>query len=648
MSGKPHILHDVKFVAREDLFWNDTMEIDNLHDCSFALINGQVSNEKACHKVIMEPHKDDYRDNENITILEVSRLSKRADFLHKEHNLQQDPAIKWLLSDHCQIDKLPFRYSRFALLIPSIVHKIHAAMTVERLCQTLLSPLGKIDRGLISTAITASSARETRDYQRLEFLGDSILKFLTSLALLARYPKYHEGVLSSMKDHIVSNSNLARAAVRIGLDSFIITKQFTGAKWRPLYNSVLLAGQLPKTREMSTKVLADVVEAIIGASFLDGGYKSAILCAKIFIPEVAWDTVTRSTDIFQGLYGSQTQSRAYADRAEQLLRYNFSLQSLLIEAITHASYQAPSVPAPYERLEFLGDSVLDNVVTIAAFSHEPPISVNRLHLIRTTIVNANYLGFLCLQHNIEISTFDSKISSARDVSTVETRKPFHLWQLLRHASPTIRKTQQACLARLQTLDTQISEALLQSKSHPWTLLARLEPPKPFSDLIESLLGAIYIDSRGSMEACRNFLTDIGLMRYLRRVLDIDIALLHPKEELGQLSNEEEVHYVMGKEGEEGKQRLTCTVIVGDTEIARVGDGLKVLEVQTRAAEIACDAIKRERLAKCEEEKSAESLDKVKPEDEKLLDDEEDDTEGKQSRKQEVALDNMAQQVLVEE
>ena len=90
-----------------------------------------------------------------------------------------------------------------------------------------------LDRGLVSTAISASSAQEPTNYQRLEFLGDSILKLSTSLALMSTHLSYHEKILSNMKDHVVSNGSLARAATRTGLDQFIITKPFTGAKWRP-------------------------------------------------------------------------------------------------------------------------------------------------------------------------------------------------------------------------------------------------------------------------------------------------------------------------------------------------------------------------------------------------------------------------------
>lgn len=165
---------------------------------------------------------------------------------------------------------------------------------------------------------------------------------------------------------------------------------------------------------------------------------------------------------------------------------------------------------------------------------------------------------------------------------------------MRHASPSVRLAQQKCLARHAVLHAAISSSLAHANYYPWTDLARLEPPKFFSDMVESILGAIYIDTHGSLSECQNFLEHLGLMPYLRRVLDNEIAVLHPKEELGQLADRDKVKYILGKEGEEGEERLTCTVIVGERTIVRVGDGLSTMEVQTRAADVACSILRRER------------------------------------------------------
>ena len=400
--------------------------------------------------------------------------------------------------------------------------------------------------------------------------------------------------VSHKKDHIVSNSSLATAAVRTGLDRFIITRPFTGQKWRPMYNGRLAANQPERTREMSTKILADVVEALIGASYLSGGSQMAVACLEIFLPDVPWSTALRASQILHRFYGAQIVVSTRVVAAEKVISHIFNLKSIILEALTHPSHYGLNTSSSYQRLEFCGDAILDNIVITNAFAHNPPLQPHRLHLIRAALVNANFLGFLCLTLSIFINRFEALGNESKKITTTDSSPPFYLWMSMRFASPSIRLAQQDCLARYEIAHSAISSSLAHGNHYPWTALARLEPPKFFSDIVESILGAIYIDTHGSFSECESFLEHLGLMPYLRRVLENDIAVLHPKEELGQLADQARVSYILGNEGAEGGERLTCTVIVGDRLISRVGDGLSTTEVQTRAADEACNTLRSEK------------------------------------------------------
>ena len=203
--------------------------------------------------------------------IRVKRLPKRADFLHPISGGNPDksgPSSRLLPTTNCTVDNLPFVYSQFASLIPSLLHTIEINMIAEDLCNSLLPSVGFNNPSLVLTAISTTAAQEPTDYQRLEFLGDSILKAFTSLTLLVAHLNWHEGVLSHQKDHIVSNATLARATLAKGLDKYILTKPFTSQKWRPLYVSDLISEHVPAKRQLSTKTLADIVESLIGAGRL--------------------------------------------------------------------------------------------------------------------------------------------------------------------------------------------------------------------------------------------------------------------------------------------------------------------------------------------------------------------------------------------
>ncbi|KAI9750626.1 MAG: hypothetical protein M1835_001365 [Candelina submexicana] len=542
--------------------------------------------------------------------LEVVRLPKRADFLHpipKDERCQPSHRSTVVLTaSTCEVDNLPMAFARFALFIPSIMHRYETIMVAEELSRSILEPVNFQDLNLVLMAITASSAREGTNYERLELLGDCILKLCTSVQLVAEYPKWHEGYLSAKKDHTVANSRLARSALETGLGQYILTKPFTGQKWRPLYNSDLLEPKPGGTRQISSKTLADVVEALIGAAFIDGGVSKALTCLAIFVPEISWqplgfrltslyETIPLSIPLPPHLVGLQT-----------LIGYHFTKSILLIEAMTHPSFTGGtlSVSSSYQRLEFLGDAVLDNLVVSAIFSQaKREYSHVEMYWLRAALVNAEFLAFLAMEWGMEeergdvIEDSEQKGSFKEITGTVKV--PF--WSFMRHSSQIIAKKQKDCLERYNVVGSEIKEELLKGGKYPWAKLARLQADKFFSDIVESLLGAVYLDSKGDDRATEDVAERIGILPYLRRILEEGVELVHPKGILGQMVGNGKLEYVLGVEwkgeedgGEEGKKWYTCAVKVGGREVVRVGEGMNKKEVKTRAAESAIEVLSAEK------------------------------------------------------
>ena len=126
------------------------------------------------------------------------------------------------------------------------------------------------DRALLARALThSSSANEHHsqapdsgavpDNERLEFLGDSVLGWLVSEWLFIRFPDFSEGRLSLVKNHLVSAAHLLDAAHELDLGRFL-----------RLGRGEETAGGRSKQR-----LLANTVEAIIAAAYLDGGMETA-------------------------------------------------------------------------------------------------------------------------------------------------------------------------------------------------------------------------------------------------------------------------------------------------------------------------------------------------------------------------------------
>ena len=631
----------VEYVSRDDLsklaVLENFMDIGLVHDSKhvgLAYTFQGLEIASAERTVAMKLASDNDELDQEQPIFKVRRFPKRIDLLHRistsNRDIEKGDGRRYLLPKDCRFDRFPMRYSITALCLPSILHVIQKSFIVERLCSSILTPLDIKDQRLYSIAVTASSARDHENYQRLEFLGDSILKYSTSIMLAAGNLKYHEGILSHLKDHIVSNGSLSIAATKAGLDRFIITKPFSGKKWRPPYNSEFSSlVEEGRTREMSTKTLADVVESLIGAAYLDGGLPKAIACLEIFLPDKPWPVVSEAKNILFEAYPAECPPHPKAATLQALIGHSFARSSLLQEALTHPAYRSPSFSlestglaslSSYQRLEYLGDAILDNIVTIAAYSYSPPISVERLHLIRTALVNGDFLGYLCLSHSTPESVSKVNATYINNISTSRVIKPFALWQAMRHSSSAVAAAQQSCLIRLELLEGklsehfQVSDQLVEPSSKTgkigctWTALATLAPPKFFSDIIESLIGALWIDSHGSLDVCKSFLDLLGWTRYLDFVLEKGgEGLLHPKEEVGRLADQDKVTYQVFVTGDDedsnenvadatkaegsGGRRLSCKLLIGEEVVVEIRGGMSRMEIETRAAEGACEILR---------------------------------------------------------
>lgn len=537
-------------------------------------------------------------DEEKVLHIKGKMWPKRADFLHPLQNSNgsavQHTATKCYPAHLCSVDKLPIGYARFALFVPSLVHNVEIYLVAEELRKTILAPVNFQNLNLVVAAISSSVAREQSNYQRLEFLGDSFLKLHTSLQLSANNPHWHEGLLSYQKDVIVSNGRLAKAAIKVGLDKFILTKPFTGAKWRPSYNpdhTGPKANEAANDRELSTKVLADVVEALIGAATIDGGKDQTFKCLQIFLPEVNWlaydEQINRLYDGTPELHHSSTS--AVLSKIENLIGYQFTKRKLLHAAMAHTSSQMADMS--YQRLEFLGDSILDTLITSVCFRSPKELAHYNMHLIRTAMVNADFLAFLCMTTYAEEERGEILDPCKGNIKAVMSMKKTYLWQYMSHShSIDIINAQQGTYRRLESLQDDIHQALISSNTYPWALLSALDAAKFFSDLIESILGAIFIDTHGSMDACHSFLARIGLLQYLNRVLEGDVNILHPKERLGHVAGNRRVAYESKRVSSEGTVQWTTLVLVDDEEIARVDDGVTRIHAETKAAEMAAEKL----------------------------------------------------------
>ncbi|CAI7616954.1 unnamed protein product [Penicillium glandicola] len=525
--------------------------------------------------------------------MECSSLPRRRNLLQvRPINVPEDgeaeaPKKSYVLpAVACVIDKLPAKQALFGLFISAILDRLEASLVAHRLNDTILKGVGIHNIDHVITAISAPIAQASTNYQRYEFFGDSVLKFTVSCQLFFRNTKWHEGYLSESRDKLIQNTRLARAALDTGIDSFILTSRFTPRKWAaPLIRNKLE----PSTakRNISTKVLADVVESLIGAAYVDGGIRKAQSCLHRFLPEI--DLFTNDISPLILPPGKGVSNLINHSRLAGLIGYTFQDPALLTEALTHASCEYDTSIQSYQRLEFLGDAVLDMVVMAVIAAHPVEMDQGPMTLLKHSVVNANLLAFFCM----ELCAPDEPSHTTQfvngEVNLVPHYDQIHLWRFLRSHGPNIKSAREACLERHQALRGEIRQALEHGTQYPWELFARLRADKFLSDIIESVLGAIFIDCGGDLDVCHAFVERIGLVWYIQRVIADGVNVVHPRNIAQNMVKGAGTLVFKRKRVESGGvATYRCSAVVNQTEIALVEGCASAEEAEVKVANVAIE------------------------------------------------------------
>uniref|UniRef100_F6I2Z7 Endoribonuclease Dicer homolog 1 n=1 Tax=Vitis vinifera TaxID=29760 RepID=F6I2Z7_VITVI len=367
-------------------------------------------------------------------------------FEHSEaHEGESDETLDktyyvFLPPELCFVHPLPGSLVRSAQRLPSIMRRVESMLLAVQLKDVINYP---VPAAKILEALTAASCQETFCYERAELLGDAYLKWVVSRFLFLKYPQKHEGQLTRMRQQMVSNMVLYQSALCKGLQSYIQADRFAPSRWaapgvlpvfdedtketesslfdheRPFSETApgndrhgdgydddeMEDGELESDsssyRVLSSKTLADVVEALIGVYYVEGGKNAANHLMKWIGIQVEFDPedivcATGPCNVPESILRSVN-----FDTLEGALNIKFNNRGLLIEAITHASRPSSGVSC-YQRLEFVGDAVLDHLITRHLFFTYTDLPPGRLTDLRAAAVNNENFARVAVKHKLHI------------------------------------------------------------------------------------------------------------------------------------------------------------------------------------------------------------------------------------------------------
>ena len=378
--------------------------------------------------------------------------------------------------------------------------------------------------------VCTKACKENLNLERLEFIGDNFLKLVTTLFYYRVFPDKHEGWLSRYRSRAVGNKNLSvQSTKHLRLPKYVLNKEFKPKdQWIPpyciptaLYKSCLdksnsetfnfdlnefllndsenrpdmlnkLCELIPEDHKQQLKIkdIADSCEAIIGLCFVRYGYRVTV----DFLDSIDVLTNQKQHKLSDVIYNAnppppripeeQLQHARKVSQAltplEGVLKYQFKDKLYLLEALTHVSYN--DINACYQRMEFLGDTILDILIACYIYQSHPEMDPGQLSDLKSALVRNSTLAKICtkqkLYHFLKYNSPELYNVLSKFYSNF-TQEQLNSWansfSLGLVVIPEIEE---------DTLDEQPVFDLEYKV---------VQTPKILGDIVESVIGAIYLD-----------------------------------------------------------------------------------------------------------------------------------------------------------
>ncbi|TQN73169.1 Dicer-like protein 1 [Colletotrichum shisoi] len=432
--------------------------------------------------------KRTWRDTQPVVEAEVVSLRRNLldDFVEVAAGGSK---ICYLILEPMRVSTLPIDTVVMAFAFPALIHRIDSVMIALDACNLLEL---NIRPDLALEAVTKDSDNSDehgkekinfqsgmgKNYERLEFLGDCFLKMATTIAIFTENPDSNEFGYHVDRMLLICNQNLFNKAVDRNLPEYVRSKSFDRRSWYPSGLRLIRGkeGSVNHRHALADKSVADVCEALIGAAYLTyadtSNFDMAIRAVTAVVKSknhlmTSWGDYYAAYAPPAWQFADPTpMQKELARQIKDRLGYEFKSPALLRSAFKHPSYPRAYENLPdYQRLEFLGDALLDMVCVDFLFHKFPDADPQWLTEHKTAMVSNQFLASLCVKlglHKHVLSGHASLLNQTHDfVVSLESAK----------------KDGEA--------DGTFTQAYWIHVQHA---------PKYLSDVVEACIGAIFIDS----------------------------------------------------------------------------------------------------------------------------------------------------------
>ncbi|KAM0791169.1 hypothetical protein ACM66B_005653 [Microbotryomycetes sp. NB124-2] len=404
----------------------------------------------------------------------ADKTTRRKSKKRSKADVQNAAGLKrFAIPQLCKIHTLPGSIFRTASMLPSIMTALEQNLLVAELNTDWFKD--NIDPHLVRQSLMTPAACMGEDYERLELLGDAALKTIASIYCFAKLEKTcHEGDLHVSRLSYIANACLFKSAVAKNLPAYLMARPFASKHYLPQKYEFVNGKQPNAENHIGDKTIADVVEALMGAAYETGMAKGGLSLAYDLSLQAAiavgvplegvnvWDD-------FYEVHGPITPpARPQIDVSaiEKKLGHKFRYPHLVQEALTHPS--KTNAPATFQRLEWLGDSALDLLVIRYCWSRFGELSPGQMTDLKGAMVGNEALAAISIELGLEKYMLFENASLARNVAMFRQK---------------CRRLREEEIALAETEKRRV---------RPYWLMS--DPPKAVADIVESLFGAVLVDS----------------------------------------------------------------------------------------------------------------------------------------------------------
>lgn len=284
--------------------------------------------------------------------------------------------------------------------------------------------------GDILTGLTLKAACDVFDLERLEFLGDSYLKFLTTFHIYMIHPDYSNEQMNTLRTKMVNNENLFNKACEKNITSYLITKPFQElGTWIPpcFKESGLEKNKIMEVSSstLSHKKIADSVEALIGVYLTSCGPKGAEIFMK-------WAGLTLKEKITENklqdfvfiLTKNAVVNLDNINILEDKIKYSFKNKALLQIALE--PYKNDNM---YEKLFLIGNCTLDLLVSCYYYEDQQQLEPAELTNARSLILRKINLACIAVTNHFHEYIIDVPTNVKQEICEIEKSNCFKFFKV---------------------------------------------------------------------------------------------------------------------------------------------------------------------------------------------------------------------------